>query len=448
MIDPARIDDVARRGPAVSQAIGEWRALDQRRRALQGELDNLRRERNAANDRMARLDKKSAEFTTARDELRALSDRIKQGEAEHGRIEAQSTALLERIPNAPHASVPDGADEHANRVEAVWGDKPVLGFAARDHVELGTSLGIFDFARGVKITGARFTVLRGWGARLTRALMSYMIDLHAAAGYVEVWPPAMVRRTSLRGTGQLPKFEEDLFRVMGEADEVDKDGKPLERAADRARTGDSEHDLFLSPTAEVQVTNLHADEILDGAELPRWYCAYAPCFRAEAGAYGRDTRGLIRQHQFDKVEIVKFTTPETSYDELESLVGQAEKVLQGLGLHYRKITLCTGDMGFGAAKTYDLEVWLPGQDAYREISSCSNYEDFQARRAKIRYRPGVGDKPRPVHTLNGSGLAIGRTLVAILEQYQQADGSVIIPAALRPYVGGVERISAPDKNPA
>ena len=440
MIDPARIDDVARRGPGVTQIIADWRALDQRRRALQGELDDLRRERNAANERMAKLDKKSAEFATARDTLRALSDRIKQGEAEHKDIETRSVGLLERIPNAPHASVPDGTDEHGNRVERVWGEKPVLAFAPKDHVALGLALGIFDFERGVKVTGARFTILRGWGARLTRALMSYMIDLHTAAGHVEVWPPAMIRRTSLRGTGQLPKFEDDLFRVAGKADDVDKDGKPIERPGESK--DDSEHDLFLSPTAEVQVTNLHADEILDAAELPKRYCAYAPCFRAEAGAYGRDTRGLIRQHQFDKVEIVKFTTPETSYDELESLVGQAEAVLQGLGLHYRVMTLCTGDMGFGAAKTYDLEVWLPGQDAYREISSCSNYEDFQARRAKIRYRPAAGEKPRPVHTLNGSGLAIGRTLVAILEQYQQADGSVVIPAALRPYVGGVERIPA------
>jgi seryl-tRNA synthetase len=442
MIDPSRIDDVARRGAGVAQAIAEWRALDQRRRAQQGELDDLRRERNAANDRMARLDKKSAEFATSRDQLRALSDRIKQGEVEHGRIEAQSLALLERIPNAPHASVPDGAGEHDNRLERTWGEKPALAFEPKDHVDLGTALGIFDFARGVKITGARFTVLRDWGARLTRALMSYMIDLHTAAGHVEVWPPAMIRRTSLRGTGQLPKFEEDLFRVAGKADDVDKDGKPLERAADHAKTDDSEHDLFLSPTAEVQVTNLHADEILDAGELPKRYCAYAPCFRAEAGAYGRDTRGLIRQHQFDKVEIVKLVAPETSYDELELLVAQAEAVLQGLGLHYRVVTLCTGDLGFAAAKTYDLEVWLPGQGAYREISSCSNFEDFQARRAKIRYRPAAGEKPRPVHTLNGSGLAIGRTLVAVLEQYQQADGSVVIPAALRPYVAGAERITA------
>ena len=437
MIDPARIDDVARRGPAVAHALAEWRGLDQQRRSLQGELDNLRRERNAANDRMAKLDKKSPEFAASRDQLRALSDRIKQGEAEHGRIEGQVSDLLERIPNAPHASVPDGAGEHDNRVERTWGSPPAMDFKPAEHPELGTALGMFDFAAGAKITGARFTVLRGWGARLTRALINYMIDLHTAAGYQEIWPPALVRRASLRGTGQLPKFADDLFAVNA-GERRDETGAAI--------TG-PEHDLFLSPTAEVQVTNLHQDHIFGASDLPVQYCAYAPCFRAEAGAYGKDTRGLIRQHQFDKVEIVKFVAPDTSYDELESLVGQAEAVLQGLGLHYRVVTLCTGDLGFGAAKTYDLEVWLPGQVRFREISSCSNFEDFQARRAKIRYRPVAGDKARPVHTLNGSGLAIGRTLVAIIEQCQQADGSVVIPPALRPYVGGAERIPAPAAGP-
>ena len=287
---------------------------------------------------------------------------------------------------------------------------------------------MLDFAAGAKITGARFTVLRGWGARLTRALINYMVDLHTQHGYAEVWPPAVVRRASLRGTGQLPKFEDEVFRLVTVGGNG-PDHKP-------------DNDLFLSPTAEVQVTNLHGDEILDAAQLPIHYCAYAPCFRAEAGAYGKDTRGLIRQHQFDKVELVKLCTPETSDAELEALRTDAERVLQGLGLHYRAITLCTGDLGFGAAKTYDLEVWLPGQDAYREISSCSTFGDFQARRARIRYRPGVGDKPRPVHTLNGSGVAVGRTIVAILEQYQQADGSVVIPPALRPYLGGATVIPA------
>jgi seryl-tRNA synthetase len=279
------------------------------------------------------------------------------------------------------------------------------------------------------LSGARFTVLRGWGSRLTRALISYMLDLHGGAGYGEVWPPALVRRSALRNTGQLPKFEADLFRLHWHRPASPDDQE--------------DHQLCLSPTAEVQVTNLHADQILDAAALPIRYCAYAPCFRAEAGAYGKDTRGLIRQHQFDKVELVKFTTPEDSYAELDALRDQAEAVLRGLGLHYRVVTLCTGDLGFGASKTYDLEVWLPGQDAFREISSCSNFEDFQARRAKIRYRPAAGEKTRHVHTLNGSALAVGRTLVAILEQYQQADGSIVIPAALRPYVGGAERIEKP-----
>ena len=288
---------------------------------------------------------------------------------------------------------------------------------------------MLDFAAGAKITGARFTVLRGGASKLTRALISYMLDLHGAHGYGEVWPPALVRRSSMVGPGQLPKFEDDAFRVRA-------GGEP-------PPDHDPNNDLFLSPTAEVQITNLHADEILDAERLPIRYCAYSPCFRAEAGAYGKDTRGLIRQHQFDKVELVTFTTPEDSYAALDALRDQAEAVLQGLGLHYRVVTLSTGDLGFGAAKTYDLEVWLPGQAAFREISSCSNYEGFQARRAKIRYRAAVGDKARPCHTLNGSGLAIGRTLVAILEQYQQADGSVIIPPALRPYVGGVERIARP-----
>jgi seryl-tRNA synthetase len=429
MIDPARISDVSRR-PNAAALIAPWSEADRERRSVQAELDGLRAERNAANDRMAKLDKKSSEFTEARDRLKTLSTDLKAREVRFNELEARCNELLLGIPNAPHASVPDGGGEHDNRVERTWGTAPVQDFAPRDHHDLGLALDIFDFEAGSKISGARFTVLRGWGARLTRALMSYMLDLHTTAGYLEVWPPALVRRTALRGTGQLPKFESDLFALH------DHRGATVE-----AR--DPEHDLFLSPTAEVQVTNLHADHIFEPGELPRRYCAYAPCFRAEAGAYGKDTRGLIRQHQFDKVELVTFTTPEDSYAALDALRDQAEAVLQGLGLHYRVVTLSTGDLGFGAAKTYDLEVWLPGQAAFREISSCSNYEGFQARRAKIRYRAAAGDKARPCHTLNGSGLAIGRTLVAVLEQYQQADGSVIIPPALRPYVGGVERIARP-----
>jgi seryl-tRNA synthetase len=429
MLNPERMDDVARRGDHVKPAIDAWRAVDERRRRLQGELDDMRRSRNAANDRMARLDKKSAEFTAARDELKMLSTKIKEGEVEQTRLETESQDLLLVIPNAPHASVPPGEGSDDNREERVWGKAPSFSFTAKDHHDLGVGLGILDFEAGTKISGARFTVLRGWGAKLTRALINYMIDLHTGAGFEEVWPPAMIRRSALRGTGQLPKFEADLFKIE------------MVTGADHV----PDNDWFLSPTAEVQVTNLHADEIFEAGTLPRHYCAYAPCFRAEAGSAGKDTRGLIRQHQFDKVELVKFVEPETSYDELEHLLGQAEKVLQGLGLHYRVMTLCTGDMSATSAKTYDLEVWLPGQNAFREISSCSNFEDYQARRAKIRYRAATGDKPRPVHTLNGSGLAVGRTLVAILEQYQDADGSVVIPPALRPYVGGTERISPPQK---
>jgi len=425
MLDPARMDDVLRRGAEVGPAVEAWKSLDEHRRKLQNELDTARQQRNAGSDRMAKLDKKSPEFAAARDELKALSTKVKDGEAELARVEAECERALLVIPNAPHASVPTGASEADNPVHHVWGTKPSYGFAPKPHWEIGEALGILDFDAGTKIAGARFTVLRGAASRLSRALMNYMLDLHTAHGYAEVWPPAMVARRSLRGTGQLPKFEADLFKI-------DQPVGP-DHVAD--------NDLFMSPTAEVQITNLHADEILDGASLPRKYCAYAPCFRAEAGAHGKDTRGLIRQHQFDKVELVKIVAPEHSYDELEALRDDAERVLQGLNLYYRVVTLCTGDIGFTSAKTYDLEVWLPGQDTFREISSCSNFEDWQARRAKIRYKPNAGDKARPVHTLNGSGIAIGRTIVAILEQYQQADGSVVIPVALRPYMGGLERIA-------
>jgi seryl-tRNA synthetase len=418
------MDEVLRRGGDVAGLVSAWKEIDARRRQLQGELDHQRAARNAANDQMSKLDKKSAEFAQARDTLKELSQRIKAAEAEEARVAEESRQQLLRIPNAPHASVPDGAGEDGNQVLHTWGDKPVIA-SPRQHWEIGEALGILDFEAGIRITGARFTVLRKDAARLTRALLNYMIDLHTSRGYEEVWPPAVVKRTSLEGTGQLPKFEDDLFALVPPS------------SPDHVRG----NDLFLSPTAEVQVTNLFNDQILDAAVLPVKHCAYAPCFRAEAGSAGKDTRGLIRQHQFDKVELVKIVAPETSYAELDALREDAEAVLQGLGLHYRAVTLCTGDLGFGAAKTYDLEVWLPGQNAYREISSCSNFEDFQARRAKIRYRPAVGDRPRAVHTINGSGVAIGRTLVAILEQYQQPDGSVAIPERLRPYMGGADRIA-------
>jgi seryl-tRNA synthetase len=425
MLDPARMDHVARRGnPAYNKAVEAWRASDEKRRRLQGELDAQRQQRNAANERMAKLDKKSPEFQTAVGEMKAVAGKIKEGEGALAKLEDEARDLLMAIPNAPHESVPDGAGEHDNPVLHTSGTKPTFTFKPKEHWELGTELGILDFEAGTRISGARFTVLRGAASKLTRGLMMFMLDLHTQHGYQEVWPPALVRRGALFGTGQLPKFEEDLFKLVMPQN---PDSVP-------------DNDLYLSPTAEVQLTNLHADQILDGDTLPRRYCGYTPCFRAEAGAAGRDTRGLIRQHQFDKVEIVKLTTPEASYGELEGLRQDAERVLQTLGLHYRVVTLCTGDLGFHSAKTYDLEVWLPGQDAYREISSCSNFEDYQARRAMIRYRPNKGDKPRPLHTLNGSGVAIGRTLVAILEQFQQEDGSVIVPQALRPYVGGMERI--------
>ncbi|HEU5061277.1 MAG TPA: serine--tRNA ligase [Kofleriaceae bacterium] len=418
MVELGRLDDVLRRGwTELPGQIAAVRRLDEERRTLQSALDTLRAERNAANQRMAALDKKSPEFASARDSLRELSSRIKADETRLAEIEQELERPLMEIPNAPHASVPSGAGEQDNRVVAVWGEKPAFSFAPRPHWEIGEALGILDFEGAAKISGARFCVLRGAGARLSRALISFMVDTHVERGYAEVWPPVLIRRHTMEGTGQLPKFEVDAFKTAGE------------------------NELFLSPTAEVQLTNLHREEILEPGRLPIRYVAYAPCFRAEAGSYGKDTRGLIRQHQFDKVEIVKIVEPESSDEHLEGLRSDAEEVLRRLGLHYRVVDLCAGDLGFAAARTYDLEVWLPGQDAYREISSCSNCEDFQARRAKIRYRPAAGEKPRSVHTLNGSGVAVGRTIVAILEQCQQADGSVVIPAALRPYMGGLERIA-------
>jgi len=424
MIDPAKMDDLLRRGGGIETQVEAWRSIDKRRRGLQAQLDTMRSQRNAANERMAKLDKKSSEFAAARDELKELSGKIKADEAELTKAEAEAEQKLLELPNAPHGSVPTGESEADNPVLHTWGERPSYAFQPRPHWEVGEALGILDFEAGARIAGARFTVLRDGASKLTRALINLMLDLHTSHGYVEVWPPAVVRRSALRGTGQLPKFEADLFK--------------LDIAVGPDHVAD--HDLFLSPTAEVQVTNLFMDQILDADQLPQHLTAYSACFRAEAGAHGKDTRGLIRQHQFDKVELVKIVAPETSEAELETLRADAERVLQTLGLHYRVVTLCTGDMGFAAQKTYDLEVWLPGQDTYREISSCSNFGDFQARRAKIRYRPAAGDKPRPVHTLNGSGIAVGRTVVAILEQFQQADGSVIVPEPLRKYMGGTERL--------
>jgi seryl-tRNA synthetase len=423
MLDPTRLDGVLRRGEKVRPQIEAFRQIDARRRSLQAELDTLRMQRNQATEGMAKMaDKKSAEFAKLRDANRELSQKIKEGETEQTRLDDESRAAVLVIPNAPDASVPEGADESANPVVGGWGEKPKLDFAPKDHVDLGVALDILDFERAAKISGARFCVLKGAGAKLERSLMMFMLDTHTSRGYREVWPPALVKRHAMEDTGQLPKFEDDAFKTVAPPDKPDGE-------------------FFLAPTAEVPVTNLHRDEILDFAQLPIKYTAYTPCFRAEAGTYGKDTRGMIRQHQFDKVEVVKFVAPETSHAELESLTDDAQEILRRLGLHHRVSLLCTGDMGFASVKTYDLEVWLPGQDAYREISSCSNFEDFQARRAQIRFRPAAGEKPKFVHTLNGSGLAIGRTLVAILEQCQQADGSILIPEPLRRYTG-FERITA------
>ncbi|AKT36406.1 serine--tRNA ligase [Chondromyces crocatus] len=426
MLDPRYVADhvdevraaLARRSPAAAASLGEDFAETVRaRRAAIQEVEAGQQQRNAESEAMAKLDKKSPEFAAKRDELKALSTRIKEGEARLSELEKKLGELVAVVPNIPDPSVPDGSDESGNVVVRTGGEKPEFAFTPKAHWDIGTGLGILDFDRAAKLSGSRFTVLFGAGARLERALINFMLDLHTREqGYVEVLPPFLVKDSALFGTGQLPKFEEDLFKI---------------------HRGDAErnYDLFLIPTAEVPVTNLHADEILDAASLPIAYAAYTPCFRAEAGSHGRDVRGLIRQHQFDKVELVRFATPETSNEEHERLTRNAEEVLKRLGLHYRVSLLCAGDMGAVSQKTYDLEVWLPSQGVYREISSCSNFGEYQARRAQIRYRPEPKAKPRLLHTLNGSGLAVGRTLVAILEQYQQADGSVVVPEALRPFMG-------------
>jgi seryl-tRNA synthetase len=371
--------------------------------------------RNKVSEEISRVkDKSLAQDRIA--EMREVSQRIKSLDEELKEVEEALAGFLLTVPNIPSASVPVGASEGDNVVVRKWGEPAVFPFAPKPHWEIGETLGILDFERGAKLTGARFTLYKGAGARLERALINFMLDLHTGGHkYVEMLPPFMVNRESMIGTGQLPKFEDDLFKIDG-------------------------LDYFLIPTAEVPVTNIHRGEILRGADLPVCYAAYTPCFRKEAGSYGKDTRGLVRQHQFNKVELVKFVRPSESYRELENLTADAEHVLQLLGLPYRVVELCTADLGFSAAKTYDLEVWLPAQNTYREISSCSNFEDFQARRASIRFREDDRAKPEFVHTLNGSGLAVGRTVVAILENFQQADGTVTIPEVLRPYMGGAERI--------
>ncbi|TKB62373.1 MAG: serine--tRNA ligase [Nitrospira sp.] len=408
---------LARRGGDVPW--DRLRTLIEQRRTLTGQAEQLRHELKQGSDGVAKLKREKQSADACMAAMKVIGEQIKMIEGELRNVEEALTDLNLRIPNLPHSSVPIGKDAGDNQEARRWGSPPLLTTPAKSHWELGEDLGILDFDRAAKISGARFAVLTGAGARLERALINYMLDLHTTQhGYREVLPPFLVNRTSMTATGQLPKFEEDLFRL-------------------------SDEDYFLIPTAEVPVTNLHRDEILSESALPIRYAAYTPCFRREAGSYGKDTRGLIRLHQFNKVELVAFAKPDQSYEELERLTGHAEAILQGLGLHYQVVTLCTGDMGFSAAKTYDIEVWLPSQSQYREISSCSNFEGFQARRAGIRYKDAAGKKGQKtefVHTLNGSGLAVGRTLVAILENYQQPDGSVTIPEVLRHYMGGMERI--------
>jgi len=410
---------LTRRSPAAAGLLDGISSLSSKRRELIGKTEALQAERNAANDGMAQLAKSGdkAAMGQRREQLKALSERIKDLESELSAIEAEMQDRLLGIPNVPHPSAPDGESDEQNPVARTWGSAPEFSFEPKPHWDIGTSLGILDLERAAKLSGARFSVLWGAGARLERALITFMLDLHTRDhGYTEVYPPFLVRAEALIGTGNLPKFEDDLFKT--------RRSDPNDPSA-----------LYLVPTAEVPVTNLHADEVLDAAELPRAYCAYTPCFRSEAGSHGRDVRGLIRQHQFDKVELVRFATPETALEQLELLTSHAEEVLRRLGLHYRVVEHCAGDLTFSSTKSYDLEVWLPSQRAFREISSCSTFGDFQARRAKIRYRPEPKAKPRLLHTLNGSGLAIGRTWLAILEQYQQADGSVIVPAPLRAFMG-------------
>jgi seryl-tRNA synthetase len=391
--------------------------LDGKRRKLLREVEELKELRNRVSEEIGTMKKEGKDASPKIKAMREVGDRIKEMEKDLAVIEEELQAVLLKIPNLPHPSVPVGADSEDNPEIRKWGTPPSFSFPPKNHWDLGEELGILDFGRAAKIAGARFVLYKGMGALLERALANFMLDLHTRQhGYQEVLPPFLAHRRSFLGTGNLPKFEEDLFHI-------------------------ADSDYYLVPTAEVPVTNIHRDEILLEGELPIRYVAYTPCFRREAGSHGQDTRGLIRLHQFNKVELVKFVEPESSYEELESLTRDAEEVLQRLGIHYRVVALCTGDIGFSAAKTYDIEVWLPAQGLYREISSCSNFEDFQARRATIRYRPGGKGKARFVHTLNGSGLAVGRTVVAILENYQQEDGSIQIPEALRPYMHGMEKIA-------
>jgi seryl-tRNA synthetase len=423
MLDPKFIrdnvdlvrDSFRKRG--IEFDLDELLRLEQERRDALFKVEQLKSERNKSSEEIARLKKQNKDVTDAVERMRTVGDEIKELDEAVRQKELKVRDRLLLMPNIPHESVPEGADERGNRQERRWGEPRTFDFEPKHHADIGENLGILDFERGARMSKARFTLSVGMGAKLERALMNFMLDLHTHEhGYIEVLPPFLVNADTMTGTGNLPKFSEDLFKCENE-------------------------DLYLVPTAEVPVTNIHKGEILDGDKLPLLYTAYTPCFRVEAGSYGKDTRGLMRQHQFNKVELVRICTPETSYDELEKLVADAEEVLKRLELPYRVVTLCTGDMGFASAKTYDIEVWMPGQGRYREISSCSNCTDFQARRANIRFRRDSRGKPEYVHTLNGSGLAIGRTLVAILENYQEADGTVTVPERLRSYLNGVERIT-------
>jgi len=426
MLDPAFVRDnletvragFANRGLDATAELEQLAGLDAHRRRLIPEIEGLKREQNAAAAEVAQAKKQGLDISHIFEANKTRGARVKELDAELEALEAARTKIVTTLPNLPHASVPVGKSAADNVVVRTWGEPRVFDFEPQAHWDLGPALGIIDFERATKIARARFAVLLGAGAQLERALINFMLSLHSGEhGYTEIEPPFLVNSASMYGTGQLPKFEQDLFKIGGD------------------------WDLYLIPTAEVPVTNLYRGEILDGRTLPIKFTSYTPCFRSEAGSYGADVRGLIRQHQFDKVELVKFTTAEQSYEELEALTANAEEVLKRLELPYRTMALCTGDMGFSSAKTYDIEVWLPSQKTYREISSCSNCEAFQARRANIKYRPNGTGKAEYVHTLNGSGLAVGRTLIAVLENYQQKDGSVVIPAALRPFMGGREVIA-------
>ena len=427
MIDPVivreHLDEVRtayrNRGLDADSDLEQLATLETRRRRLIPEIEGLKREQNTAGDEVARAKRQGQDASPLFAASKARAQQIRQLEIQLDQTEHQRTALLLTLPNLPHASVPVGRTAADNLEVRRRGEPPQFDFEPKSHLDLGLDLGILDIERATRMSGSRFAVLMGAGARMARALINFMLDVHTREyGYTEVEPPFLVNTAALRGTGNLPKFEQDLFKIAGD------------------------WDLYLIPTAEVPLTNLHRDEILDGRRLPLRYTAYTPCFRSEAGTYGADMRGLVRQHQFDKVELVKFTTPEQSYDELESLTSNAESILERLGLPYRTMLLCTGDMGFASAKTYDIEVWLPSQNAYREVSSCSNTEAFQARRASIKFRAAGTGKAELAHTLNGSGLAVGRTLIAIVENYQQKDGSVVVPEVLRQYAGAEKIVKA------